>query len=146
MKILKKIVITVLFFICSATQAQGDGPRAYWPQPNGTNILTPLYTYVGSNQVFDNSLFVKEADFNTNVYGLMYTRLFNLKGQTAAIVAMLSYGDTSGGLTNLNGSTNGFGDLYVVGVLNLYGAPTVNKEEFLATNSRLFIITKTNYQ
>lgn len=114
-------------------QAQGDGPRAYWPQPNGTNIVTPLYSYIGSNQVFDTPQFVKEADFKTNIYGLMYTKLFAVKGKTAAVVAMLNYGDTSGGVPNINGCTSGLGDLYVVGVLNLYGAPSVDKEEFMQT-------------
>jgi hypothetical protein len=133
MKILTTVLLIFLFFVGATTHAQGDGPRAYWPQPNGTNMATPLYTFVGSNQVFDNSQFIKEADFNTNIYGLMYTRLFNVKGRTAAIVAMLSYGDTSGGLPGFNGTTNGLGDIYVVGVLNLYGAPSVNREEFMKT-------------
>lgn len=133
MKILKKILLLHLLLGGVIAQAQGDGPRAYWPQPNGTNITTPLYTFVGSNQVFDNAQFIKQADFDTNIYGLMYTRLFNVKGRTAAIVAMLSYGDTSGGLPRFNGTTNGLGDIYVVGVLNLYGAPSVDKQEFVKT-------------
>ena len=122
-----------------SSNAQGDGPRAYWPQPKGTNIITPLYTYVGSNQVFDNALFEKEADFNTNIFGLMYTNLFAINGQTAAIVAMLTYGDTSGGIPNFNGCTNGLGDLYVVGVYNIYGAPSVNLEGFAKTKYNTII-------
>ena len=126
----------IIFFLCFTLpiNAQGDGPRAYWPQPKGTNIITPLYTYIGSNQVFDNPNFIKEADFNTNIYGVMYTHLFGIHGQTAAVVAMLTYGNTRGGIPNFEGSTNGLGDLYVIGVYNLYGAPSIGIEEF--TNSK----------
>lgn len=128
-----------IFIFTTAVHAQGDGPRAYWPQPVGTNIVTPLYTYIGSNQVFDTNQFVKTADFDTNVYGLMYARLLNIKQRTAAVVAMLSYGDTSGGLPNFQGTTSGLGDLYVVGILNLYGAPAVNPEEFMQTKYNLLV-------
>ena len=133
MNYVRLIAYALILGFTGIIQAQGDGPRAYWPQPVGTNIVTPLYSYIGSNQVFDTNQFVKEADFDTNVYGLMYARLLNIKERTAAVVAMLSYGDTSGGLPNIQGSTNGLGDLYVVGILNLHGAPAVNAEEFMTT-------------
>ena len=133
MNYLRTIAYVLILGFTAIMQAQGDGPRAYWPQPVGTNIITPLYSHVGSNQVFDNNQFIKNADFDTNVYGLMYARLMNIKERTAAVVAMLSYGDTSGGLPNIQGSTNGLGDLYMVGILNLYGAPAVDAEAFMKT-------------
>lgn len=128
--------ILLVVFVCVLKEnAQGDGPRGYWPQPTGTNLVTPLYTYIGTNQVFDNSLIVNDAEFNTNIYGLMYSSVFPLMNRTAGVVALLNYGDTTGGIPGFaEGSASGFGDLYVIGVVNLYGAPSVTKEEYVKTS------------
>lgn len=114
--------------------AQGDGPRAYWPAPKGTQALTPLYVHVNSNSAFETTLFSGGADFNTDSYGLMYSNVFGIGGRTAAVVAMVNYGRTEGGIRGVfEGERSGLADTYVVGVLNLHGAPSVTLEEYLKT-------------
>ena len=80
--------LIALLLLNGSTLAQGDGPKAYWPTPVGTNMITPMYFNIHSNQVFQNNIFVKEADFTTNIYSLMYTRVVDLKGHSAAIVGV----------------------------------------------------------
>mgnify|MGYP000853747714 CR=1 FL=1 len=129
----------ILFFLtllsATHTYGQGDGPRAYWPAPKGTDIMSSLYLHVNSNSAFDNTFFVKDAEFDTDMFGLMYTRVFDVAGHTAAVVAMISGGSLSGGIDNIyTGETSGLADTYVIGVFNLTGAPSVTVEEYMKTN------------
>lgn len=128
------ILLIGLLLISSSIYAQGEGPKAFWPAPKGTNIVTPLYLNLKSNRIFDNSLFVKGAEFNTNIYGVMATTIFSIKGRTAAVAGILTGGSTSGGLKNIyEGSSSGLADFYAMGILNLYGAPSVDLEGYMKT-------------
>jgi len=137
MKKSTKSALTLLFgllLISSSMYAQGEGPKAFWPAPKGTNIVTPLYLNLKSNRIFTNPLFVKGAEFNTNVYGVMATTIFGIKGKTAAVAAIVTGGSTEGGLENIyEGSSSGLADVYIMGILNLYGAPSATLEEYLKT-------------
>ena len=128
------IPLACLLIISTLSYGQGDGPRAYWPAPKGTDILAPIYSHVNSNSSFDNTLFVAKADFKTNIYGLMYTHVFEIAGRTAAAVGMLSLGSTKGGIRNIfEGESKGLADTYMIGLINLYGAPAVNGEGYMKT-------------
>jgi len=129
-----RILLAYLLIFSTLTYGQGDGPRAYWPAPKGTNILAPIYSHVNSNSAFDNTLFVTEADFKTNIYGLMYTHVFEVAGRTAAAVGMVSLGNTQGGIRNIyEGESKGLADTYMIGLINLYGAPAVNGQGYIKT-------------
>ena len=105
------ILLACLLTFSTMSYGQGDGPRAYWPAPKGTNILAPIYSHVNSNSSFDNTLFIAKADFNTNIYGLMYTHVFEIAGRTAAAVGMISLGSTQGGIRNIfEGESKGLAD------------------------------------
>lgn len=128
------ILLSYLLIFSTMSYGQGDGPRAYWPAPKGTNILAPIYSHVNSNSVFDNTLFVTEADFKTNIYGLMYTHVFEVAGRTAAAVGMVSLGNTQGGIRNIyEGESKGLADTYMIGLINLYAAPAVNGQGYMKT-------------
>ncbi|WP_034061552.1 transporter [Lacinutrix jangbogonensis] len=132
MKYFISIVITC--FVIHTSLAQGDGTRAYWPVPAGTNMVTPLYFHINSNAAFNNPLVVAEAEFETNLYGAMYTRVFNLAGRSAAVIAMVSGGTLNGEISGLiEGETSGMADTYVIGLVNLYGAPSVDLETYMQT-------------
>ena len=130
-----KNILTALIFllIWSGLYAQGDGPKAYWPTPVGTNMITPMYFNINSNQVFQNNLFVRDADFTTNIYGIMYSRVLDFKGHSAALVGFLSAGNTEGGTKNIKGEASGIADFYGIGGFNLLGAPSVTPEEYANT-------------
>jgi hypothetical protein len=133
-KFLKVVFSACFAFATFTANAQGDGPRAYWPAPKGTQAITPLYTHVNSNSTFENTLFVGGADFNTDVYGLMYSNVFAISGRTAAVVAMVSAGSTKGGIKNIyEGESSGLTDTYVIGLINLYGAPSVDGKGYVET-------------
>jgi len=125
--------LIALLLLNGSTLAQGDGPKAYWPTPVGTNMITPMYFNIHSNQVFQNNIFVKEADFTTNIYSLMYTRVVDLKGHSAAIVGVFSCGNTEGGTPKINGEASGIADFYGIAGFNLLGAPSVTPEEYMQT-------------
>ncbi len=132
MKYFISIVITC--FVIHTSLGQGDGPRAYWPVPEGTNIITPMYFNINSNAVFNNQLVVAEAEFETNLYGAMYTRVFNVAGRTAAVIAMVSGGTLSGGVSGvIEGEISGMADTYVIGLLNLHGAPSADLQTYVQT-------------
>lgn len=129
------ILLACLLMFSTKSYGQGDGPRAYWPAPKGTDIVAPIYSHVNSNSTFDNTLYVAKADFDTNIYGLMYTHVFEIAGRTAAAVGMLSYGNTQGGIRNIfEGESKGLADTYLIGLINLYGAPAVNGEGYIKTS------------
>jgi hypothetical protein len=95
---------------------------------------------VNSNSAFENAFFIKEANFDTDMFGLMYTKVFGIGGRTAAVVAMVSGGSLSGGIEDIfTGETSGLADTYVIGVYNLYGAPSVDIEEYMQTKYDLVI-------
>lgn len=130
----KALFFSCFLFLSFTAIAQGDGPRAYWPAPKGTQAISPLYTHVNSNSTFDNTSYLIKADFNTNIYGLMYSNVFAISGRTAAVVAMLSGGTTKGGIPNIyEGKSSGLADTYVIGLINLYGAPSVNGAGYMKT-------------
>ncbi|MFD1292519.1 transporter [Lutibacter holmesii] len=128
------LLVLLIFSTNSQLFAQADGSRAYWPVPKATTIATPLYFNINSNQVLlANNYINADADFNTNLYGIMLTQSFELKGRTAAVIGFFSGGNTEGGYNDFQGKASGLADFYGMGILNLVGAPAVNVEEYMKT-------------
>jgi len=129
------MLITLLFF-CFATAgkalAQGDGPRAYLPVPVGTNILTPFWLGLSANRGLDDFLVVKDAEFDTNVFSLMYTRTISVAGNLGGIFAVLPAGKVDGGIpgTGFEGKSSGMADVFVGMNVALFGAPAYGPKEF----------------
>ena len=122
-------------FILGTTKifAAGDGPRVFWAVPVDTNVITPMYFYIDSNYGLDSSLVVPKAEFKTNVAALMYTRAISVGGNlgsVSVIVPGAKVDASLGNLSALQGESSGLGDITVMGVMSLMGAPAYAKEEF----------------
>lgn len=77
------IGLVIATFILGTTKiyAAGDGPRVFWAVPVDTNVITPMYFSIDSNYGFDSSLVVPNAEFETNIAALMYTRAISFCGK-----------------------------------------------------------------
>ena len=122
-------------FILGTTKiyATGDGPRVFWAVPVDTNVITPMYFSLDSNFGFDSSLVVPNAEFETNIMALMYTRAISFGGNlgsVSVIVPGAKVDASLGSLPALQGESSGLGDITVMGVMSLMGAPAYSKEEF----------------
>ncbi len=132
----KKIVwrtLIVMFPIVAS--AIDDGPRMYWNGPVDTNILQTYYWTVHGNNVTPegtqpNNNF--ETDISLGI--LAYNRIFDLAGHAMILTGVMTAGNISGTIsTPINStarSSRGLGDLYLQGVVNLFGAPALSAEEF----------------
>lgn len=133
----KYFVIGMVFatFILGTTKiyAAGDGPRVLWAVPVDTNIITPMYFNVNSNYGFDSSLVANDAEFETNIAALMYTRAISFGGNLGSISVIVPGAKVEAGVGNipaLQGESSGLGDITMMGVMSLMGAPAYSKEEF----------------
>ena len=132
-KMKKYFLISILFVLFTTKiYAAGDGPRVYWAAPEGTNIFTPMWIGIDSNFGFDSSLVAANAEFDTDIMVLMYTRTISIGGHLGGISVILPGGRLDGGLgdTVLQGKSSGLGDIAAIGVISLFGAPAYAKEDF----------------
>lgn len=115
--------------------AQELTPRAYWPAPQGTQVLTVGAVYTDGDIVPDPSLPVSGVDSQilTGVVGYLHT--LDLWGRTGHLILEQGYssGETSFNFLDLglvDRDYQGAGDLAVTLAVNLFGAPAMNKQEF----------------
>jgi hypothetical protein len=122
---------------CLAGPLRGQtlNPRAYWPAPNGTNIVSFGYTYSSGGFVADPSLPVEDVDAQTHGFRAGYVRVFSLGGKTARVaVAIPRVESTVEGIVEDDERArvlSGWADSSVEFSLNLKGAPAMKREEFL---------------
>ena len=116
--------------------AQEMTPRLFWPAPKGTTVLVAGYAYSTGDLLFDSSVPIEGADSVVNTGVLAFARTLDLWGRTSNILLEQPYSTgTSRGL--LSGSPakrdfSAFGDLGVTLNVNLRGAATMTREDFLA--------------
>jgi len=129
----------------SAASAQELMPRAYWPTPNGTNVFVVAYGRSVGDIVTDPSLPVTGVDSKIDNLSFTYQRTFSLFERTAKVQFTVPYsrGDTEGIVDNmlLRRHTSGLVDTRIRFVLNLQGAPSMDKAAFgeLLKNPRTII-------
>ena len=121
--------------ICSVPVASQElVPRAYWPAPKGTKILSVGYAYTDGDVLVDPSTPVKDAENETHSGSLGYYQAFGLAGRSATISAILPAAaariraDT--GAEVVSGTVSGLSDLRVRLGVNLLGAPAMTPAEF----------------
>ena len=148
----KSILVFCFLIIGKATYAQGDGPRAWWPAPNKTNVITPLYLSTGNaNEITSNNIFSRDLDIDSHIYGLMLTRVFDVKNHPLGLVAVFTGGSIDGstigeGLTNIFPpgqllDASGIMDLQLIGTYGITGASTVNSiQEMMEPDTYDFIL------
>lgn len=130
------LLIPLLFLLSMAgAVAQELTPRAYWPAPEGTQVLTLGAIYTRGDIVPDPSLPVVGVDSRIYTGVIGYLRTLDLFGRTANLIIEQSYssGDMEGrieGPGSLKRDYQGWGDFAATLSVNLSGAPTMNKAEF----------------
>lgn len=116
--------------------AQELAPRLFWPAPKGTSVMVAGYAYSSGDVLFDLSIPIEDADSSINTGVLAYRRTLGLWGRTTNLLVELPYseGTTKGLLLGepVSRDFSDFGDLSVGLNVNLRGAPTMNREEFMA--------------
>ena len=131
---MNKYLKTVLLIVGlgSILNAADDGPRMYWNAPVGTNILQAYFWTASGNfnspeQTTAYDLF--DTDINIGVLG--YNRILDIGGHSAIATAVITGGKVTGHYSGdpLDASS-GLGDLYLQGVINLFGAEALSTEEF----------------
>ena len=137
-------VLTIFSLVCfgwtGSPGAQELTPRAYWPAPDGANVLVLAYQYSSGDIVTDPSLPVVGVESQINLAQVAWQRTFDLFGRTASTQLSLPYSwGTSEG--TLNGDyvkvrTTGYGDLRARFAINFVGAPSMDVAGFRAMLSR----------
>jgi hypothetical protein len=117
--------------------AQELSPRAFWPAPEGTRILTLGYRYTDGDTLTDPSLPVTGVNSEINEAFAALFQTFNLAGRTANLIVEAPYiwGETRGTLgeeTLLDRDFDGLGDMALTLSANLHGAPSMDREAFAA--------------
>ena len=120
--------------LSSMLSAADDGPRMYWNAPVGTNILQAYFWTASGNSVTpENSQTSPYLDTDINIGVLGYNRIVDVAGHSAIVTAVITGGKASGDISNINKdlrSSTGLGDMYLQGVINLFGAPALSAEAF----------------
>jgi hypothetical protein len=137
MKLLQAILLITTFCLwVPGAVAQEITPRLFWPTPKGTTVLVAGYSYSTGDVLFDPSIPITGANSDINSGVFAYAQTLDLWGRTSNLLLSLPYskGTVKGFLENRPEETDfsDFGDLSVTLNVNLRGAPTMNREEFLA--------------
>ncbi|MBT3411480.1 MAG: transporter [Halieaceae bacterium] len=133
---MNRLLVTLAVLLSSMVATGQDlTPRAYWPAPQGTQVLTVGVAYDDGDTVPDPSLPIGGVDSQivTGVVG--YLRTLNVWGRTGHFIIEQAYskGDTSfeyPDLGELEFDYSGAGDLAATLSVNLMGAPAMDVEEF----------------
>jgi len=123
--------LLILASMPSTLSALDDGPRMYWNGPVDLNIVqTYVWSMYGNQITPTGSNFEPDASVKMNLVLLGYNRIVDLAGRSVILTAMITAGNITGEALGTIGSSRGYGDLYVQGTFNLFGAPALSAEEF----------------
>jgi hypothetical protein len=137
-RLVLKIIALVTFCIFSVaeTAAQELTPRLYWPAPKGTQVLVAGYSYSSGDILFDRTIPLYDVDSDINVGILAYLKTLSLWGRSSNIMIELPYswGTTKGLIEEYPAQQDfsSYGDLGFTLTVNLMGAPSMTREDFLA--------------
>jgi hypothetical protein len=116
--------------------AQEVTPRLFWPAPKGTRVFVAGYSYTTGDVLLDSSIPVLGANASSNTGLLAYTQTLDLWGRTSNFLVQLPYSSgTADGLFNdepVKRDFSAFGDISATVNINLKGAPTLDREKYMA--------------
>jgi len=120
--------------VCAPLTAQTMSPRAFWPAPRGTKVLSVGYLYQEGDVLTDPSLPLEGTESETHGLSAGYLHFFNLAGRTASVSLEVPWASSSLDAL-LRGEARsrdleGFSDLSLRLAVNLRGAPSMTGEEF----------------
>jgi len=131
-KHLALLLLATLYSI--ASPAQELTPRAYWPTPNGTNLLVFGYQNSSGDILTDPALPVTGVRSDISYLQVGYQRTFNWFSRTGTIQINqpYSWGTTEGFLAGQyrDRKTSGMADTQIRFAINLIGAPSMDKAQF----------------
>jgi len=131
------LAVAWLWTLGSATSsAQSLEPRAYSPNPVGTNFALVNYAYQTGDVVFDASIPITDVRAKINAATLGYVRTFGLFGRSAsaALAVPYAWGSVEGQVQEEQRriTRSGFADLQTRLTVNLLGGPAMTPGEFAA--------------
>ena len=134
---LARILTCLLLTTAAATAslAQEMTPRAYWPAPKGTQVLTVGLAYTDGDIIPDPSLPIVGFDSEITSAVVGYLRTIELFGRTANVVVEVPYADGTTGADNpdlgrIEREYKGVGDISAKLQINLWGAPSMDAQGF----------------
>lgn len=134
------LVFALLALLSGKVVAQELAPRAYWPLPNGTDVLVLAYQRSSGDIVTDPSLPLVNVDSDINFLQVGYQRAFAAFGRAASLQLSLPYSDgRTEGLVEgefRRRETNGFVDVRARFSINLKGAPSMDRAAFQALRQK----------
>jgi len=120
--------------------AQGDGPGAQRMIPVGPWVVVPTYIDISSNQNFQQSILINDADIKADIYGVSMLHAFEWSGRYAQIWITPLFGGVSGDIEGIDPGTGetrrigarktGWGDPVISFKLGMIGMPPKTLTEF----------------
>jgi hypothetical protein len=137
---LKRLQAVLALMTCCLWVTEGAAqeitPRLFWPAPKGTTVLVAGYAHSAGEVFFDPSTLIEGSNADVDTGVLAYVQTLGLWGRTSNLLLSLPYtrGKIQGSLEDRPefADFSGLGDLSVTLNVNLSGAPSMNREEFLA--------------
>ena len=134
------IVLATLMCIASTANSQQLLPRAYWPSPNGTDLLIISYQRNSGDIIADPSLPITGVESDIDFLQLSYQRTLNAWGRTATMQVSLPFsrGITEGTVDDefRFRKVSGLADMQARFSVNLLGAPTMDTVSFQALRQK----------
>lgn len=132
---MRRAVALLLVLLSPLAAAQELTPRAYWPAPTGTQLLTVGAVHTRGDIVPDPSLPISGLDSKITSFYAAYLRTLNLFGRSANLIVELPYADGETVVDHdifgtIERDYRGVGDLGVTLSVNLLGAPAMTPEDF----------------
>jgi Putative MetA-pathway of phenol degradation len=128
-------LLGLLFALVHAAVGQELTPRAYWPAPEGTRMVTIGYSHVSGDTIPDPSLPISGIESSIGTASVGYRQTLDLWGRTSNLIVQLPYsngvteGDGNFGQT-LRRNYEGFGDVSATLSVNFLGAPSMDRGQF----------------
>jgi hypothetical protein len=123
--------------------AQELEPGAYWPIPEGLNIVTVANSFNWGAVAFEPSAPIDDGRATINTTALAFTRAFNLAGRSANAGVMVPVigGHLEGRYLGeaVEVGRFGLGDPRLRLAINLYGAPSMTPQEFVSYRHRTIV-------
>jgi len=129
---IRKLPSVFFCVVLVTTRALADGARDWENIPIDTRILFLYYTYSNSEASVDPQLPIEGISVNAHVPIVRYASTFALGDRVAGFQMVVPYGIVDAQLdgTHYKTSTDGLGDISVIFLANIFGAPALTREEF----------------
>jgi hypothetical protein len=130
------IFLAVSLFVACPANGQQLLPRAYWPSPDGTDLLIVSYQKNTGDIIADPSLPITGVESDIDFLQFSYQRTFSAWDRTATMQISLPFsrGITEGTVNDefRSRSVSGLADMQARFSVNLLGAPSMDTAGFQA--------------